>query len=137
MKPLYTSHVTVQSGRDGSAKSSDGNLDIRLGWPKELGGAGDAANPEQLFVAGYAACFGSSVRAAAAAGKFTIGPVRLDAEATLAAHEDGSYHVSDVRLTVIADGLAANADQILTEARRICAYSNATRGNVRLEVLVG
>jgi Ohr subfamily peroxiredoxin len=136
MKPLYTSHVTVTAGRDGHARSHDGVLDLPLGWPRELGGAGTAANPEQLFVAGYAACFGSSIRTAAASRKVSLGPLRLETEATLAAHEDGSYHVTTVRFVVHAEGLAAHADAILTEAMRICAYSNATRGNVTLEVTV-
>ncbi|MGN6153715.1 MAG: hypothetical protein ACTHOH_17180 [Lysobacteraceae bacterium] len=61
MKDLYTSHVHVVGGRDGSATSSDGLLSLKLGFPKDMGGAGDHPNPEQLFAAGYAACFASSV----------------------------------------------------------------------------
>lgn len=133
MKDLYTSQVHVQSGRDGRATSDDGHLAIRLGFPKALGGAGDATNPEQLFAAGYAACFASSVKAAAASLKKPADDVRIDAQATLSVREDGSYLISRVALRV--HGLGEGADAVLAEAKRICAYSNATRGNVVLEAV--
>jgi Ohr subfamily peroxiredoxin len=134
MKNLYTAHVDVTSGRDGTAKSSDGQLELRLGFPKELGGAGDAANPEQLFVAGYAACFASSVKAAAAKLSVAVGAVRVSGQGTLSLRDDGSYLVSHVALRVHADGLGEQADAVLAEAKRICAYSNATRGNTVTDV---
>ncbi len=133
MKNLYIAHVTVRSGRDGAATSSDGHLDIRLGFPRELGGAGDAANPEQLFAAGFAACFASSVKAAAKSLAVPVGAVEVAAHATLSVRDDGSYLVSHVTLSVKADGLADKGDAVLTEAKRICAYSNATRGNATVE----
>ena len=133
MKELYTSDVSVQSGRDGRAVSDDGLLSIRLGFPKTLGGAGDASNPEQLFAAGYAACFASSLKAAAKASSRRLDDVRIDAQATLAVRDDGSYVISRVRLRV--HGLGDGGDEVLAEARRICAYSNATRGNVVLEAV--
>lgn len=132
MKNLYTAHVQVTSGRDGTASSSDGRLDLRLGFPKELGGAGDAANPEQLFAAGYAACFASSVKAAAAKLQVPATGVRVDASATLSLRDDGSYLVSHVSLRV--HGLSERADDVIAEARRICAYSNAMRGNTATDV---
>jgi len=133
MKKLYTAQVTVRSGRDGGAVSSDGQLDVRLGFPKELGGAGDATNPEQLFAAGFAACFASSVKAAAKSLAVPIDTVTVRAEATLSVREDGSYLVSHVKLAVQADGLEDRGDNVLTEAKRICAYSNATRGNTTVD----
>lgn len=136
MKSLYTAKVSVTSGRDGSAKSSDGRLDLRLGSPKELGGAGDSANPEQLFAAGYAACFASSIKAAANKLGVKLGPVSIEAEGTLSLRDDGSYIVSSVRLVVSASGLAEAAPAVIDEAKRICAYSNATRGNTVTEVIV-
>lgn len=136
MKNLYTAQVTVRSGRDGTATSSDGRLDVRLGFPKELGGAGDAANPEQLFAAGFAACFASSVKAAAKSLAVPVGAVQVQAEATLSVRGDGSYLVSHVRLAVKADGLAGKGEAVLTEAKRICAYSNATLGNTTVDTVL-
>ena len=132
MKHLYTAQVHVTSGRDGAATSSDGHLDLRLGFPRELGGAGDAANPEQLFAAGYAACFASSVKAAAARLSVPVTGVRVDAQATLSVRDDGSYLVSQVALRV--HGVAQRGEEVIAEARRICAYSNATRGHTATEV---
>lgn len=127
MKNLYTAQVHVTSGRDGSARSSDGKLDLRLSFPKELGGNGEAANPEQLFIAGYAACFASSVKAAASKLNVALHALHVDGQSTLSVLEDGSYLISQVVLTV--HGLIERADEVLAEAKRICAYSNATRGN--------
>jgi Ohr subfamily peroxiredoxin len=132
MKNLYTAQVHVTSGRDGAATSSDGRLDLRLGFPKELGGAGDAANPEQLFVAGYAACFASSVKGAASKLSVLVSDVRIDAQGTLSLREDGSYIVSHLALQV--HGLGERGDDVIKEAKRICAYSNATRGNTVTDV---
>ncbi len=136
MKSLYTAKVSVTSGRDGAAKSADGRLDVHLGFPKELGGAGDKANPEQLFVAGYAACFASSLKAAAAKAGTKLGAVAIDAEGTLSLRDDGSYLISSVRLVVRLTGLETPAEPLVAEAKRICAYSNATRGNTLTDVVL-
>lgn len=130
MKNLYTSHVQVASGRDGSARSDDGRLDVALAFPAALGGSGQGANPEQLFAAGYAACFASSLKGAAATLGHSLGVLSLAAEATLGVREDGAYAIPQVRLVVQGLGDHPAADAIVAEARRICAYSNATRGNV-------
>jgi lipoyl-dependent peroxiredoxin len=135
MNDLYTARVTVTGGRDGSARSDDGRLDLRLGFPPELGGKGEFANPEQLFAAGYAACFASSLKAAGKALGAPISQVQVDAEATVSAREDGSFVVSRVRL--VARGLqTGTASAVIEEAKRICAYSNATRGNVITDIVV-
>lgn len=132
MKNLYTAQVHVTSGRDGSATSSDGRLEMPLGFPKELGGSGHAANPEQLFVAGYAACFASSVKEAARKLSVPVAGVQIHAQGTLSLRDDGSFLVSHVALQV--HGVRERADEVLAEARRICAYSNATRGNTVTDV---
>lgn len=132
MKNLYTAHVKVSSGRDGEATSSDGYLATRLALPKELGGPGSAANPEQLFAAGYAACFLSSLKAATASLKAPFQPKSIHAEAVLSVRDDGTYIVSAVSLQIHADGPLEHADAVLAEAKRICAYSNATRGQLTL-----
>jgi Ohr subfamily peroxiredoxin len=136
MKNLYIAQVTVTSGRDGGAVSSDGKLQLDLGFPKELGGDGAAANPEQLFAAGYAACFASSIKAAAAALQLRLSQVSVDGAATLSVREDGSYLVSLVTLTVHTEGLGDSAPRVIHEAQRICAYSNATSGNVVTDVVL-
>jgi Ohr subfamily peroxiredoxin len=134
MKPLYTAQVAVTSGRDGSARSSDGKLSVKLAFPTALGGPGDATNPEQLFVAGYAACFAQSIRGVAAAQGVVVRDIRIDAEGVLAVRDDGSYLIPSVKLRVHAPALGTAADAVIAEARRVCAYSNATSGNVQTEV---
>lgn len=133
MKHLYTAKVHVTGGRDGGATSSDGRLSVRLALPRELGGSGEAPNPEQLFVAGYAACFASSIKAAASKATVRVGSLAIDAEGVLSLRDDGSYIVSEVRLAVHSPELGGAAD-VIEEAKRICAYTNATRGNVITEV---
>jgi lipoyl-dependent peroxiredoxin len=133
MKNLYTSQVHVTSGRDGHARSPDGHLDLKLGWPKELGGDGSAANPEQLFAAGYAACFATSLKAAASTLKTALELTGIDARAALSVNEDGSYIVSQVTLHIHANVAEDSGSALLAEAKRICAYSNATRGNTSLD----
>lgn len=134
MKTLYTARVQVTGGRDGGVTSSDGKLSVRLALPSELGGSGDATNPEQLFVAGYAACFASSLKAAAHSKNIPIGRIDIDGEGVLSVRDDGSYFVSRVVLAVDGEGLGPSAAAVVEEAKRICAYSNATRGNVNTEI---
>ena len=134
MKDLYTARVTVTSGRDGGARSSDGRLELRLALPTELGGSGNASNPEQLFVAGYAACFASSIKAVAHARDLAIGQLTIDAEGVLTVRDDGSYIVS--RVVPSVDGAGPSGPAVIDEAKRVCAYSNATRGNVITEVIL-
>jgi lipoyl-dependent peroxiredoxin len=136
MKNLYTSQVHVTSGRDGHARSSDGHLDLNLGWPKELGGDGKAANPEQLFAAGYAACFATSLKAAADTLKTSIELKSVDAQAVMSVNDDGSYIVSQVTLHIHANVVNGSGPALLAEAKRICAYSNATRGNTTLDASI-
>lgn len=136
MKDLYTAHVQVTGGRDGLARSADGLLNQRLSFPKELGGAGDAANPEQLFVAGYAACFASTLRNLASGKSLSIGAVSIDAEGTLSVRDDGTYIVSKVLLNVHFDLKGEAAHALIEDAKRYCAYSNSTRGLVETTVVL-
>ncbi len=136
MKDLYTARVAVTGGRDGSAASDDGKLSVKLGFPKALGGSGESANPEQLFVAGFAACFASTLKAVANNKSLKIGDVAIDGEATLSLRDDGAYTISRVKLTVAVDGLGERGDEVIEAAKRVCAYSNATRGNVVTDVVL-
>lgn len=136
---LYSAHVTVTGGRNGEAASDDGNLNVKLGMPKELGGAGgDATNPEQLFAAGYGACFLSALGLVASKKKI---PLSKDAaiDATVALGPKGDKLGLDVTLRVKLPGMnEKEANELVHLAHETCPYSNATRGNidVRLEVSV-
>jgi osmotically inducible protein OsmC len=134
-KVLYRSEVTATGGRDGRAKSSDAVLDLALSVPKELGGPGGAGtNPEQLFAAGYAACFLGAVKFVARGRK-----IADDASVT-AAVGIGAVAVGyglEVELKVHLPGLdRATAEELVSGAHERCPYSNATRGNIEVRLIV-
>jgi Ohr subfamily peroxiredoxin len=130
---LYTASTRTTGGRDGAAKSSDGRLDVKLSPP---GSAGLGTNPEQLFAAGWSACFIGAMRRAAGALKVTVpADVAVEAEVDLATAE-GEYFLQ-ARLTVSLPGLdRETARAVIEGAHRICPYSKATRGNVAVELKV-
>lgn len=139
MNVLYTAVATATGGRDGRAVSSDKVLDVKLTTPKELGGAGgEATNPEQLFAAGYSACFIGALKFVASQTKRSIA-----ADASITAHVGigqipGGFGL-DIDLHISLPGLEQSDAQALVEAaHQVCPYSNATRGNVdvRLHVSV-
>lgn len=134
-KILYTATAVAQGGRDGRARSDDGNLDVSLTVPKELGGPGGAGtNPEQLFGAGYAACFLGAVKLVARTQKiFLPAETAVSAKVGMGPVEVG-YALS-VELQVSMPGIdQAVADQILEGAHERCPYSNATRGNIEVKL---
>lgn len=134
-KSLYTTQVTVTGGRDGRAQSDDGRLDVALALPEALGGTGKGTNPEQLFAAGFAGCFTSSLKAVAHQHKKPIEGITVQGAATLTVSEAGQYGLT-VRLTVNLPGLSDDERAaVIAGAERICAYTNATRGNVGLEII--
>lgn len=126
-KTLYTAAVHVTGGRDGAAKSSDGRLDIKLSPP---GGSGEGTNPEQLFAAGWSACFqGAMTIAAKAKGVALPAELAIDAEVALRQGEDG-YSLA-ARLNVHVPGIDPDiARQIIEAAHRTCPYSKAIKGNI-------
>jgi osmotically inducible protein OsmC len=139
MQALYTAVATATGGRDGRAVSSDKILDVKLATPKELGGAGgEATNPEQLFAAGYSACFIGALKFVASQSKKTV-----PADASITAHVGigqipGGFGL-DIDLHISLPGLdQAEAQALVDAAHQVCPYSNATRGNVdvRLHVTV-
>lgn len=139
MKTLYTATVTATGGRDGRAVSSDEILDVKLATPKELGGAGGAAtNPEQLFAAGYSACFIGALKFVAGQTKAALpADTAITAEVGIGQIEGGFGLDIDLRISL--PGLAQEQAQSLVDAaHKVCPYSNATRGNVdvRLHVSV-
>ena len=136
-KVLYTAHASATGGREGSAKSSDGRLAIKLSTPKEMGGAGgDGTNPEQLFAAGYSACFLGALKLVAGkagvklpettevAGAVGIGPI------------PAGFGIA-VELKISAPGVdRATLEDLVQKAHGVCPYSNATRNNVDVKLTV-
>ncbi|WP_287003772.1 MULTISPECIES: organic hydroperoxide resistance protein [Gordonia] len=131
MKALYTAEaLATGEGRDGHARTSDGQLDLDLAIPKELGGPGGATNPEQLFAAGYAACFHSALRTVARAEKADVSDSAVGARVSLGANDSGGFELAVV-LEISLPALSADDAQALTAAaHQVCPYSNATRGNI-------
>lgn len=139
MKALYTATATATGGRDGRAVSSDNILDVKLATPKELGGAGGAAtNPEQLFAAGYSACFIGALKFVAGQKKSAL-PADTSITADVGIGQiEGGFGL-DIDLRISLPGLdQAEAQSLVDAAHQVCPYSNATRGNVdvRLHVSV-
>lgn len=135
---LYKTSATATGGRDGHAATTDGSLDVKLSTPKELGGAGGPGNnPEQLFAAGYSACFLGAMKFVASQG----GP-KVPAETTVKAtvgigpRSEGGFGI-DVELEISLPGLAkADAQSLVDKAHQVCPYSNATRNNVPVRLIV-
>jgi osmotically inducible protein OsmC len=135
---LYTTSATAYGGRDGRAVVEDGSLEVTLSTPKELGGAGgEGNNPEQLFAAGYSACFIGAMKFVASQG----GPkVPADAHITafvgIGPRSEGGFGL-DVELQISLPGLArADAEALVAKAHEVCPYSNATRNNVPVRLVV-
>jgi Ohr subfamily peroxiredoxin len=137
MKPIYTTVVTARGGREGHVHGADGNLDAALKIPKELGGPGGAGtNPEQLFAAGYAACFESALRLVARLQKRALTDVAIRAHVTLHATDDRKYVLS-VELHGAVEGLSKDdAMALMQAAHAVCPYSAATRGNIEVTLHV-
>lgn len=137
MKALYTASATAHGGREGKVKSSDGHLAASLALPKELGGAGGTGtNPEQLFAAGYAACFESALRLVARQTRKPLTDATINARVTLSA--DGGRYILSVELEGKLDGISAEEGLALMHAaHQVCPYSNATRGNIDVKLSVG
>jgi Ohr subfamily peroxiredoxin len=137
-KVLYTAQAKVTGGRlNGHARTSDGELDVQIRPPKDLGGEGGGTNPEQLFAAGFAACFESAATTVAARKKIEAGDIEIESKVNLITTEERGFAVSvemDVTLPSIDDPEVA-ADLIRT-AHKVCPYSNATRGNIDVDFTV-
>ncbi|PZP84076.1 MAG: hypothetical protein DI582_09705 [Azospirillum brasilense] len=130
MKTLYTAKVHTVGGRDGHAKSDDGKIDLKLGRP----GSNDAGtNPEQLFAAGYSACFGGALAHIAKLEKIQVNAVTVDAEVNLNQSDDGFSLSAALHVTV--DGVDdATAKSLAEKAHAFCPYSKATRGNIEVKL---
>ncbi|MFG2776716.1 organic hydroperoxide resistance protein [Streptomyces prunicolor] len=137
MDAVYTAVVTA-NGRDGRAASDDGHLDVRLAFPPALGGDGQGTNPEQLFAAGYAACFTSTLGVVGRAAKVPTGDISVTAEIGLAKDaSDGGFALTAVLRVKLPETLRNETGRKLVEqAHAGCPYSKATRGNIPVELVV-
>ncbi|MCQ6561152.1 organic hydroperoxide resistance protein [Paenibacillus mendelii] len=131
---LYTAHVTSHGGREGVIRSSDGHLNMKLVQPKE--GQTEGTNPEQLFAAGYAACFHSALKSIAKSKDIPCDNSEVTANVSLSEGEKAVYKLS-VRLDVAIPGLEdAQVQEVMEMAHQTCPYSKATRGNIDVELKV-
>lgn len=130
MDIIYSTDATSTGGRDGAVKSADGFLDLQLALPKEMGGPGGKPNPEELFAAGYAACFHSALKMVAGLEKLSVYNSTVDAHVGLGKNEAGGYGL-EVSLTVAMPKFGNDvAERLVRKAHEVCPYSNATRGNI-------
>lgn len=136
-KVLYTAHATSTGGRTGTAKSDDGALQVNLSTPRELGGAGGAGtNPEQLFAAGYSACFIGAMKAVAAGQKIKL-PDDVSISASVGIGPITGGFGIQVAMTITVPGMErAATEALVAAAHQVCPYSNATRGNVDVTLTV-
>jgi osmotically inducible protein OsmC len=137
MQVLYTAEATATGGRQGHVRSPDGALNLDLVTPKELGGPGGVAtNPEQLFAAGYAACYENAVRHAARRRKLLVGETAVTACVGIGRNDAGGFGLT-VELHVRLPELDREvAEQLAQEAHVVCPYSNAVKGNVDVRIIV-
>jgi osmotically inducible protein OsmC len=135
-KVLYTAHATSTGGRDGRSRTDDGKLEVKLAPPKEMGGNGDGTNPEQLFAAGYSACFIGAM-------KFVAGTQKkvLPADTSIAADVGigpipGGFGIQAALNVSIPGWSKSDAEALVEAAHKVCPYSNATRGNIDVTLTV-
>ncbi len=133
-KTFYTAVATATGGRAGHARSDDGALDVAIAPPKDLGGDGSAGtNPEQLFAAGYAACFGSALANVAGKQGIDLGEVAITARVSIGPVGRG-FGLAVVLEAALPDVPREQAETLLARAHEVCPYSNATRGNIPVEL---
>ena len=136
MEALYTASATATGdGRNGHVRSADGILDFDLAVPKEMGGPGGTlTNPEELFAAGYAACFHSALKAAARLAKVTLADTAVTIDIGVGRNEKGGFGLKAAIEAEINGVDEATARQLLETAHQLCPYSNATRGNIEVDL---
>ncbi|MFE3324922.1 organic hydroperoxide resistance protein [Streptomyces sp. NPDC059176] len=132
---LYTAVATARNGRDGRVSTSDGRLDVVVNPPAEMGGSGAGTNPEQLFAAGYSACFQGALGVVARQEKVDVSGATVTAEVGIGRNDDGFGLIVKIA-AVIPNVDAATARDLLHKAHQVCPYSKATRGNITVELAV-
>jgi lipoyl-dependent peroxiredoxin len=136
-KVLYTARATAHGGRDVKVATNDGKLDVVVAPPAEMGGTGNGTNPEQLFAAGYAACFHSALKLVARKARQDSDGSTVTAEVGIGPINGGAGYGLEVVLEVSLPGLdRAVAEELVAKAHEVCPYSNATRGNIKVDLEV-
>ncbi|MDQ8701208.1 organic hydroperoxide resistance protein [Streptomyces sp. LHD-70] len=131
----YTAVATAEGGRDGRVAATDGKLDVVVNPPKEMGGSGDGTNPEQLFAAGYAACFQGALGVVARNEKVDITGSLVTAEVGIGSNDEGFGIIVAIKGSIPTVD-AATAKSLLEKAHQVCPYSKATRGNIEVSLAV-
>jgi osmotically inducible protein OsmC len=132
-KRLYTASARASAGRDGRVVSDDGQLDLAVSPPPALGGKGAGTNPEQLFAAGYAACFGSAIGHVARFQKIDAGPIAVTANVSIGPAGKG-FGLQVELIASLPELAREQAEALVRAAHEVCPYSNATRGNIVVDV---
>ncbi|WP_300175863.1 organic hydroperoxide resistance protein [uncultured Aliivibrio sp.] len=135
MTTLYTTTATASAGRNGQVTTDDNMLDLALSYPKEMGGTGEATNPEQLFAAGYSACFSNAIIHVAREMKIKLTQAPVTAEVGIGPNETGGFALT-VALAVTLDLDDEQAQQLVKTAHQVCPYSNAVKGNIDVKLSV-
>lgn len=135
-KVLYRAQATSTGGRDGRSETSDGQISVKLALPKEMGGKGDGTNPEQLFAMGYSACFIGAMKVVAGKEKIAL-PADTSITALVGIGPIPAGFGIEVELQISIPGLSREqAEGIVEKAHQVCPYSNATRGNIPVKLVV-
>jgi len=132
-KRMYTAVASATNGREGRIKSDDGTLDLPVALPKAMGGNGAGTNPEQLFAAGYSACFGSAFNHVARSQKIKTGPVTITAHVTIGTVGE-AFGLAVELVAEVPELPREQAEALLHAAHQVCPYSNATRGNIVVDL---
>ncbi|MGR6831554.1 organic hydroperoxide resistance protein [Aliivibrio wodanis] len=135
MTTLYTTTATASAGRNGQVTTDDNMLDLALSYPKEMGGTGEATNPEQLFAAGYSACFSNAILHVAREMKIKLIQAPVSAEVGIGPNETGGFALT-VALAVTLELDEEQAQQLVKTAHQVCPYSNAVKGNIDVKLSV-
>jgi lipoyl-dependent peroxiredoxin len=136
-KVLYTARATAHGGRDGKVATNDGKLEVVVAPPAEMGGTGNGTNPEQLFAAGYAACFQSALLVVARRARQDTAGSTVTAAVGIGPINGGAGYGLQVELEVSLPGVdRAIAEELVAKAHEVCPYSNATRGNIKVDLTV-
>jgi Ohr subfamily peroxiredoxin len=136
-KVLYTARATANGGRDGKVATDDGKLDVVVAPPAEMGGTGNGTNPEQLFAAGYAACFHSALKVVARRARQDVDSSTVTAEVGIGPINGGAGYGLQVALVASLPGIERSvAEDLVAKAHEVCPYSNATRGNIKVDLKV-
>lgn len=137
MKTMYTAVATATGGRNGHVKSDNGVLDLQVRMPKALGGRDDEnTNPEQLFAAGYAACFDSALNLILKQARIKTGETSVTAKVSLGQTENGGFGLAVEMAVNIPNITLVEAENFVEKAHQVCPYSNATRGNIEVKLTV-